>query len=64
MNRLRLWGPAVAWAVAIWWFSTEGFSAGQTSRFLLPLLQWLLPGTTLQTLLQLHFWIRKAAHVA
>jgi len=60
---LRHWGPAIAWGVAIWLFSTEAFSPGATSRYILPVLKLLLPGAPLRTLLQVHEWIRKTAHV-
>jgi len=60
---LRDWGPAIIWGVAISIFSTDLFSAANTSRFLFPLLQWLMPGASLHTLLAAHEVIRKTAHV-
>lgn len=63
MRILRSWLPAVVWAAAISFFSTGEFSAESTSRFLLPFLHWLLPWTSPQTLQQLHFLIRKGAHL-
>ena len=62
MSWQRRWGPATAWAVLIWVFSTEHFSGAETSRIIVPLLQWLLPGAAHETLEVLHFAIRKSAH--
>ena len=64
MRWLRHWAPAILWAAAIWTFSTGAFTSENTSRFLLPMLKWLLPGASAATLLLLHSLIRKAAHVA
>jgi VanZ family protein len=63
MNRWRYLWPALLWAGAICVFSTELFGAEDTSRFLLPVLRWLLPHATMATLLDLHHLIRKFAHV-
>lgn len=62
MRALRPWVPAILWAAAIWLFSTASFSALGTSRFILPLLQWLQPRASQETLEFLHFLIRKSAH--
>jgi VanZ family protein len=62
MRRLRQWAPAIAWAAVIWLFSTQAFTAEATAGFLLPLLHKLFPHTSLETLLFLHFLIRKSAH--
>jgi len=63
MRWLRLWAPAMLWAVVIWAFSTQWFSAEATGRYILPILKWLLPEVSRQTLELLHGLIRKAAHV-
>lgn len=62
MRWLRQWGPAVAWAAVIFVLSTQSFSANATSRFILPLLQWLFPHAPHETLAWLHFLSRKSAH--
>ena len=62
MRSLRQWSPAILWATAIWFFSTASFSASATSRILIPLLHWLLPQASRETLELLHGLIRKAAH--
>jgi VanZ family protein len=63
MNRWRYVWPALLWAGAICVFSTELFGASETSRFLLPLLRWLLPHAPMERLIELHHLIRKCAHV-
>lgn len=60
---LRYWGPPVVWAAVMWTFSTALFSDDQTSRFLLPKLQWLFPEASPRTLFLIHKAIRKGAHV-
>ena len=42
--------------------STGGFSAVNTSRIIRPLVLWLFPNSTPETLAAVHFAIRKAAH--
>jgi VanZ family protein len=61
---LKLWLPAIVWAGVISWASTDTFSASHTSLFILPILHWLYPHASAETLDRLHFFIRKAAHVA
>ena len=39
-------------------------SAEHTSRFIVPFLRWLDPTMSVETLLQVHFYLRKAAHVS
>ncbi|HEX2711971.1 MAG TPA: VanZ family protein [Candidatus Acidoferrales bacterium] len=62
MRALRQWYPAVIWGAAIWLFSTGSFSARSTSRFILPLLHWMLPWASRETLDLMHFLIRKSGH--
>lgn len=63
MSWLRWWWPALVWAALIFGFSTDSFSGEHTSRFILPLLQWLFPTAQPGTLEGAHFLIRKCAHV-
>ena len=42
--------------------STDGFSAENTSRIIGPILYWLFPNTTPETLAVVHYAVRKAAH--
>jgi VanZ family protein len=52
----------MAWATAIFFFSTGAFGGEFTSQFIIPFLRWLLPDAAPETLTQLHFLIRKAGH--
>lgn len=62
MRWLRYWGPAIVWATLTWILSTASFSAASTSRFIIPVLHWLLPQASPETLGMLHGVIRKSAH--
>jgi VanZ family protein len=62
MRWLRLWWPALLWAVVIFTFSTGAFSSEHTSRIIIPFLRWLLPHSAPETLSMLHHLIRKCAH--
>jgi VanZ family protein len=59
---LKIWWPALVWAVVISGFSTGAFTAENTSRVIIPILHWLFPGAAAQTLSQIHHIIRKCAH--
>ena len=62
--RGRLWryGPLLLWMALIFFFSTGELSASNTSRIVRPLILWLFPGTSEETLDLVHFFVRKAAH--
>ena len=55
--------PLVAWLVFISYASSASFSAGNTSRIIGPLVLWLFPNTTPETLAVVHFITRKLAHL-
>jgi|SRR6266850_1006724 len=57
------WSPLVVWLLSIFVFSTDAFSAGETSRFILPLLTFLFPGLSPHQLDIGHAVVRKLAHV-
>ena len=61
-HRLKQWLPAIAWAILISWASTDTFSTAHTSVVFLPLLHWLFPHASAETIERLHFFIRKSAH--
>lgn len=61
-NWLRAWWPALAWAAMISILSTDTFSAEHTSRIIEPLLRWLIPSISPDTLDLVHHLIRKSAH--
>jgi len=57
-----LWWPALAWAVVISLFSTHLFTSQNTGHIIIPLLHWLFPSATPETLALMHHIIRKCAH--
>lgn len=54
--------PLAAWLVFISFASSDSFNAGNTSRIIGPLVLWLFPNTTPETLAVVHVITRKAAH--
>jgi VanZ family protein len=62
MRWLRNWGPVLVWAGLIWFLSTDPFSSAATGRAIGPVLSWLFPSASEETLKLLHALIRKAAH--
>lgn len=64
--RTFLWRylPLVGWMIFISFASSASFSANSTSRFIGPLLLWLFPSTTPETLNVVHGLVRKFAHFA
>src|SRR3990170_2068707 len=60
---LAHWLPPIAWMALVLGLSTDAASAEQTSRFLLPLLHWLLPGAAPEQIAAMHGLARKAGHV-
>lgn len=59
---LRVWWPALLWAVVIWGASTDAFSSEHTSRFIDPVLRRLFPSASQDTIFYIHHLVRKAAH--
>lgn len=60
---LLFWLPAVVWTALIAVFSTNNFSAEETSRILRPFLEWLLGALPQSRFDFIHFLVRKAAHL-
>ena len=56
--------PLIAWMAFISFASTGNFSAGNTSRIIGPLVLWLFPDTTPETMVAIHGVTRKIAHLA
>ena len=54
--------PLVAWLAFISFASSDNFNAGNTSRIIGPLILWLFPQTSPETLAVIHFITRKIAH--
>ena len=63
MPWLKRWWPALLWAVVISTFSTGLFTSENTSRIIVPILHWLFPRASVDTLYLIHHFIRKTGHV-
>jgi VanZ family protein len=61
---LKNWLPVFIWLGVIFLGSTDLMSAEHTSRFIVPLLRWLRPDISPETLASIHFIVRKCAHVS
>jgi VanZ family protein len=60
---LYRFAPVVLWIGVIFFLSSDNGSMSETSRFVEPLLHWLFPTASQQTIQIYHFYIRKTAHV-
>jgi VanZ family protein len=56
------WLPALCWAATIWMLGGDDWSASETSRYLGPLIDWLLPDIDRETRARLMAGVRKLAH--
>ena len=54
--------PFIAWLAFISFASSDNFNASNTSRIIGPLVLWLFPNTSPETLAVVHFITRKIAH--
>jgi VanZ family protein len=59
---LKYWLPMILWMCLIFSASTRLGAPGNTSRFFIPIMHWLFPGMSGETLEHLHHLIRKTAH--
>ena len=66
LNRISLqyWLPVIIWMIVIFWMSTGTFSSEQTSRIIVPLLNFLFPRLSPQDVELIHGLIRKSGHVS
>lgn len=62
LNVVSRYLPLIIWLAFISYASSDQFSADNTSRIIEPLVRWLFPRITSETLATLHFLVRKAAH--
>jgi VanZ family protein len=53
----------VGWAVVIFTASTGWFTGARTESVIVPILAWLFPHASLETLLELHTVLRKLGHL-
>lgn len=63
LRPINRWLPVVLWMGFIFVMSTRLGAGDNTSRFIGPLLHWLLPQAAPETIAHLHFLIRKAGHL-
>ncbi|MFN2529986.1 MAG: VanZ family protein [Pyrinomonadaceae bacterium] len=61
-SRVSRYFPLLVWIAIISFASTANFSANNTSRIIEPLVKWLFPNVSAQSLGSIHFLTRKAAH--
>ena len=61
---LTAYAPLIVWTVVVLALGTSLGAMGETSRFIGPLLRWLLPDASAETLRLIHAIIRKFAHFA
>jgi VanZ family protein len=62
VRRFGPWIPALLWAILISYASTDAFSNSHTATYIIPLLHWLFPSASNETLDRMEFFIRKSAH--
>ena len=60
---LKKWVPVLLWAIVMFGLSTSYFSSDNTSRFIDPILRFLMPGAPAATIALGHGFVRKAAHL-
>jgi len=61
-DQAKNWLEAIAWAGLISTLSTDPFSSQHTSIFIVPVLRWLFPHASAETIDLMHTIIRKTAH--
>ena len=63
-GRILRYAPIFLWIGVIFFLSSDQGSLTQTSRFVRPVLEFLFPGASEETLAFLHGIVRKSAHVS
>ncbi len=61
-RKLSYWLPPFLWMTAIFIFSTDLFSAGNTGGMVAKIIRWLYPAISEENLQTAHFLVRKAGH--
>jgi VanZ family protein len=61
---IKAWLPVFLWMALMFFGSSDLMSAEHTSRILTPLLRWWNPDISPAAVAQVHFFVRKAAHIA
>jgi VanZ family protein len=62
-DRVSAWAPAVAWALVIFFMSTEEMAAAHTRRWLEPIVRFFFPSVPEASFELGHHVVRKLAHV-
>jgi VanZ family protein len=60
---VEYWTPLLIWLAAMFFFSTDFMSSGETSRFIVPVLTFIFPGISPGEISLWHGVIRKLAHI-
>lgn len=63
-GRINAYAPLFLWIGVIFFLSSTQGAMSHTSRFIRPLLEWLFPDASFETLTIYHGYIRKFAHFA
>ncbi len=61
-HAFRYWLPVILWMTFIFWMSTGSFSAESTSLIIEPILRFLMPQISQQSLNMVHVTVRKCGH--
>jgi VanZ family protein len=59
---MKYWAPPILWMSAIFFFSTDIFSGGNTGSLLWKVMGFIYPGLTHELFDSIHFFLRKAGH--
>jgi VanZ family protein len=62
LRKFLYWLPPFFWMAAIFYFSTDALSSGNTGGILITIVRWLIPDVSGETFGLIHFLVRKAAH--
>lgn len=62
-ERFFRYAPLFVWLCVIAWLSSDSGAMSETSRFVRPVLRFLFPEASEETILTLHGLVRKSAHV-
>jgi VanZ family protein len=60
---IKYWLPVLVWMVIIFSASSDSMSFQHSSRILAPIIHWLLPQLTEETISSIVFFLRKCAHL-
>jgi VanZ family protein len=63
-GRFLRYAPLILWIGVIFFLSSTQGAMSNTSRFIRPLLEWLFPDASIETLTVYHGYVRKFAHFA